>query len=63
MSTPKDQRTKKNKDDLYKLIKQIINVVPAIILKSYALLDLLTLTVQLDIKATFSLLYFIAKLF
>ena len=43
--------------------KQIINVVPAIILKSYALSDLLTLTVQLDIKTTFSLLYFIAKLF
>ena len=64
MSTLKDQRTKnKDDDDLYKLIKQIINVVPAIILKSYALSDLLTLTVQLDIKTTFSLLYFIAKLF
>ena len=41
MSTLKDQRTKnKDDDDLYKLIKQIINVVPAIILKSNSLLDL-----------------------
>ena len=36
------QRTKEQKnkdDDLYKLIKQIINVVPAIILKSNSLLE------------------------
>ena len=53
MSTLKDQRTKKKDDDLYKLIKQIINVVPVIILKSHSLLDLLTLTVYFEIKYSF----------